>query len=80
VALSTLVTFTQSWFTQLVQLPLGDSCQLVLASIYKHVQVPNKHTIHSPELDLPIISSRDQQGEGGVEGDPVHTTVMALCT
>ena len=35
-------------------------------------------TIHSPELDLPIISSRDQQRKGRMEGHPVHTTIVTL--
>lgn len=39
-------------------------------------------TVHPPQLDLSVICCRGQQGQGGVEGDPVHTSVMALrhCT
>lgn len=35
-------------------------------------------TIHPPQLDLSVISCRGQQGQCGVEGNPVHSSVVAL--
>lgn len=37
-------------------------------------------TIHSPDLDLPVISSRHNERHAGVEGGPVDPTVMTLGT
>lgn len=35
-------------------------------------------TIHSPDLDLPVISSRHNERHAGVEGGPIDPTVMTL--
>lgn len=37
-------------------------------------------TIHSPDLDLPVISSRHNERHARVEGSPVDPTVMTLDT
>ena len=33
-------------------------------------------TIHAPELDLSVICARHNEGQGGVEGCPIHAPVM----
>lgn len=38
------------------------------------------HTIHSPQLDLAIISGRYEEGEVRMKGHPVHTTIVTLTT
>lgn len=35
-------------------------------------------TIHPPQFDLTIVGTRNNQREGGVEGSPVHATIMSL--
>lgn len=35
-------------------------------------------TVHPPNLDLPIIGPRDDEGHGGVESRPVYPTIMSL--
>lgn len=37
-------------------------------------------TIHSPDLDLPVVSSRHDEGHARVEGGPVDPAVMTLDT
>lgn len=37
-------------------------------------------TIHSPDLDLPVIGSRYNERHAGVESSPVDPTVMTLDT
>lgn len=35
-------------------------------------------TVHAPQLDLAVVGARHDEGQGGVEGRPVHATVVAL--
>ena len=37
-----------------------------------------KLTVHAPQLDLSVVGSGDKERKVGVEGDPVHTTIVAL--
>lgn len=37
-------------------------------------------TIHSPQFDLSVISSRHNKWHGGMERNPVDTTIMTLST
>lgn len=37
-------------------------------------------TIHSPDLDLPVVSSRHDEGHARVESGPVDPAVMTLDT
>lgn len=42
------------------------------------VNLPCLRLAHPPQLDLTIITARDDEGEGGVKGCPVHTAVVSL--
>ena len=35
-------------------------------------------TVHSPHLDLPIVSTRDNEGQRGMKGCPIHSPVVTL--
>ena len=37
-----------------------------------------RRTTHPPQLDETVITRRDNQGQGGVEGHPVDTPIMTL--
>ncbi len=42
------------------------------------VDLPRLRLTHSPDLDLPVIRGRDDEGKRGMEGRPVNATVVAL--
>lgn len=45
-----------------------------------HQTVDRCLTIHSPDLDLPVIGSRHDERHAGVEGGPVDPPVVTLDT
>ena len=42
------------------------------------VHFPGLGIVHTPQLDLAIISSRDKKGHTGVESNPIDSPIMAL--
>eukprot|EP00965_Chrysotila_dentata_P068733 2271115-Pleurochrysis_carterae.AAC.2 len=44
----------------------------------QRVDLPRLGLVHPPELDLPVVSARDDERQRGVERGPVHAAVVAL--
>ena len=40
------------------------------------INFPRLGLAHPPELDLPVVAARDDEGEGRVEGGPVDSAVI----
>ena len=87
----TLRVHVGGWFYCSNQLKANDSCGRETQSVWiliithKGTRMQNRKvktvmisTIHSPELDLSVISSRYDQWHCRMKRNPVHTTIMAL--
>jgi hypothetical protein len=42
------------------------------------VDLPRLRLAHPPKLDLPVVTARNDEGEGRVESRPVHSTVVTF--
>ena len=42
------------------------------------INLPCLCLAHTPQLDEPIIASRDDEWQCGMKSNPVHTSIMAL--
>ncbi len=53
-------------------------CQLpklssLLSSVSADIRSQYQRTAHAPQLDQPVIASRDDERQRGMKGDPIHT-------
>ncbi len=63
----------------LLKCPLKVSTSHALVSIgYGEMWYRNNGTIHSPQFDLPVVGTRDNQWRGRMKGGPVYTSVVTF--
>ena len=61
-----------------VMLGVEQTARNIVGVTTEGVDLPRLGLGHSPKLDLTIVGGTGQKGQGGVEGGPVHSTVVAL--
>mmetsp|Transcript_14693 Transcript_14693/g.43528 ORF Transcript_14693/g.43528 Transcript_14693/m.43528 type:complete len:467 (-) Transcript_14693:330-1730(-) len=57
---------------------MKDHARHIVGVAPERVHFPRLGFVHSPEFDLTVVGSRHDQRKSGMEGSPVHSSVVAL--